>query len=93
MADNIVSRCIVCDYGATDEEITRLKLMACPRCGHKGRPCDPVEDIQVKVNWHELRILAIWAERWANWCAGQSSDDSVYSMPQVVFSIARRLEV
>jgi len=25
----------------------------------------PKDDVTIKINWHELRILGMWAERWA----------------------------
>ncbi|TAK10594.1 MAG: hypothetical protein EPO32_14785 [Anaerolineae bacterium] len=28
-------------------------------------PCDPAADFLIEVNWHELRILGIWASNWA----------------------------
>lgn len=38
----------------------------CPKCGDKGTSLNPKEDVNIKVNWHELRILTLWAEWWAN---------------------------
>lgn len=35
---------------------------ACPNCNSDGVPCDVADDVTVKINWHELRILCIWAE-------------------------------
>lgn len=37
----------------------------CPRCGSNGLPMDPADDVTVKVNWHELRIMGVWAENHA----------------------------
>ena len=41
----------------------------------------------VKINWHELRILTIWAENWASRCKEDNA-----TMPVTVEAIARRLE-
>lgn len=38
---------------------------ACPACGSTGVPCDIREDVAVSINWHELRILGIWATNYA----------------------------
>ena len=38
----------------------------CPCCGSTGLPCDPSDDFLIEVNWHELRILGIWASNWAD---------------------------
>lgn len=37
----------------------------CPQCGDTGIPSDPAKDINIVINMHELRILSLWAERWA----------------------------
>lgn len=60
---------------------------ACPGCGTTSLPCSPDQDFILQVNWHELRVLTMWAERWAQ---RYSSED--LNMPQVVAAIARRLQ-
>lgn len=70
------ARCVVCDSEFTLEELDALppeKHGACPACGHDGVPCDPAQDVTVKINWHEIRILTIWADNWArDRCTPQS---------------------
>ena len=39
-------------------------LKACPNCKTQGFPCSFSEDVSITINWHELRLLTIWAERW-----------------------------
>jgi predicted RNA-binding Zn-ribbon protein involved in translation (DUF1610 family) len=39
-------------------------LYACPACGSKSVPCAEAHQVTVSINWHELRILCIWAENW-----------------------------
>lgn len=57
-------------------------LEVCPQCGSKGVPCADEYQIKASVNWHELRILCIWAERWAHQHAGGAG---------TVYAIAGRL--
>ena len=57
-----VWRCVICDH----EVDSTCRLRACPKCGTTSIPCDSSLDVTVKINWHELRILAIWAEFHAN---------------------------
>lgn len=59
----IVARCVQCDSEFTEEQL--LDQLACPACGTKSIPCDPSKDVQIKINTHELRILTIWADNWA----------------------------
>jgi hypothetical protein len=54
------ARCIVCNAEFTDEEIKNANK--CPKCGNSGAPANPKDDVTVKINWHELKILCTWAE-------------------------------
>jgi RNA polymerase subunit RPABC4/transcription elongation factor Spt4 len=58
-------------------------LNGCPKCGTKGLPCAWRDQVTVTVNWHELRVLGIWAENY-----GRSIEKQ-----NVIFAIARRLQV
>lgn len=41
-------------------------LTACPGCGDsRGVPANSRDVVTVSITWHELRILVMWAERWA----------------------------
>lgn len=59
----IVARCLACNAEFTEKQIA--KAVACPACGSKSTPCSPQEDVTIKINVHELRILGIWAENYA----------------------------
>lgn len=80
-------RCTICDF----EIEAAVSLDCCPKCGTKSLPYDTDNDVTVKINWHELRILATWAEFWANQHESTSVPDT--SMRQTIYSIVRRLEV
>lgn len=57
-------------------------LSSCPFCGTRGVPCEDKDQVLVSANWHELRILVIWAENWSR----------EHDLGKTVASIARRLE-
>src|SRR5689334_22184758 len=57
------TRCTLCAAEFTEQELENVK--ACPSCGTEGIPCDIADDVTIKINWHELRILGIWASFWA----------------------------
>jgi DNA-directed RNA polymerase subunit RPC12/RpoP len=59
----------------------------CPECGHRGIPADLTEKVSVSITWHELRVLTIWAERWASHCK-----DTPNMLP-TVYGIADRLQM
>ncbi len=61
-------------------------LNACPKCGHKGVPCGDENQVTVSVNVHELRLLCIWAENYA-----QSISKAGDTYNEVVYAIACRL--
>lgn len=84
----IVARCVLCSSEFTN---TQLKgASACPKCGNEGLPMSPKQDVEIKVNWHELRILTIWAEHWANHI--KDAPDAKGQPVQTIFAIAKRLQ-
>lgn len=74
-------RCTACGAEFSDEEIAGAK--ACPTCGSTSVPCLMSQDVTIRINWHELRILTIWASNWA----GQHGCDN-----GALAAILRRLE-
>lgn len=69
-------------------------LEGCPHCGTTGTPCSYDQQYEVVVNRHELRVLCIWAENWANYCERDPKTDEQTKkgqMKDVVASIANRL--
>ena len=80
-------RCTICNFEIADS----AGLNVCPKCGTMSLPMDSADDLSVRINWHELRILAIWAEFHAD--AHESESKPNQSMRQAVYSIVRRLEV
>jgi hypothetical protein len=50
----------------------------------------PKQDVEVKVNWHELRILTMWAENWANRI--KDDPDTKANPVRTIFAIAKRLQ-
>lgn len=64
-------------------------MFGCPNCGEsKGTPASSKDYVDVRVTWHELRLLVIWAENWAN---KHKDSPGSESMPRVVYGIADRL--
>lgn len=57
------TRCTTCSAEFTDEEIQSANC--CPSCKTTGLPMDMAQDATININWHELRILTIWASNWA----------------------------
>jgi len=81
--------CTMCGARFTQEEI---KGWGCPKCGNQGVPCGCDKDTTVEVNWHELHILCVWAENYAEQIKERGNDPGADSMPGVVHAIARRLQ-
>lgn len=65
------TRCTPCGAEFTDDEIAGAT--SCPTCGGKAIPMAIKNDCQVTINTHEIRILTIWASRWAE----QNGDESM----------------
>jgi hypothetical protein len=79
-------RCAVCDWRAPDESAVE-GLTACPQCDSTGIPLGPDNDLTIAVNWQELRVLVMWAERWGS----QYERQDAFMLP-LVRAIARRIE-
>lgn len=75
--------CTQCGHRVTSFE----GLSGCPDCGTTSMPCNDANQVTVQVNWHELRVLVIWAENYARFI-----EDQTPGCEQTVVSIARRLE-
>lgn len=58
-------RCQVCLLEYHSSDVIQQGLKACPNCGTMLPPQLIAEDGYVKVNWQELRVLAIYAKRWS----------------------------
>ncbi len=64
-------------------------LTKCPRCGTTSKPCSNRDQVAVSINLHELRILCIWAENWADKCRDDASSPS--DMSELIKAITARI--
>lgn len=78
------TRCTTCATEFTDAEI--VGHSACPSCKSPGVPMAIAQDVTLKINWHELRILTIWASNFAG------SKDFPAPSRAALNAIIRRLE-
>jgi hypothetical protein len=67
------------DCGHRVESFDGLK--ACPACNSPSVPCADERQVNININWHELRILCIWAENYQR----------ARQLGKTVYAIARRL--
>lgn len=74
-------RCTRCYEEFTEEESKDADC--CPKCGSKGLPHLISEDVNVKISWHELRILCNWASSYADTAEG-FTDDSKETLKAIV---------
>ncbi len=81
MGKVVITWCTLCGKRFTQEELGD-GVNECPSCGDKGLPCPSEQDFLLSINWHELHLLCVWAENWAN-------DND---LGNVVQAIAKRLE-
>lgn len=86
MITQLITRCTICRSEFSDEEIQNIE--ACPKCNTTSIPCDMKDDVTIQINWHELRILGIWAENWARQLVADGTKDS----DKVVAAIAKAIE-
>lgn len=85
MSKEIAMWCTACGARQTGEETKNAH--ACPRCGNNGAPCHPDKDYLIEINWHELRILTIWATNFA----ASFKDETAAASQQALRGIIHRL--
>lgn len=86
-------RCIHCGKEFTDEETKFVN--SCPSCNTKSLPCAINDDVDIKINWHELHILVVWAENWARQLDEKhpvTNTDEPFNHLYTIMTIAERLQ-
>lgn len=73
-----VGFCIECSYQIDSWE----GLKGCPNCASTSVPCSADAQVNISINWQELRVLCMWAERWGLEKVGGAG---------TVYSIAERI--
>jgi hypothetical protein len=71
-------RCTKCYEEFSEEE--RKNASCCPKCGAKGVPMLISQDLDIKINWHELRLLSIWAENWSEEKCDEDSRETLQAI-------------
>ncbi len=83
-------QCIKCDSLFTDEEIEGHN--SCPNCKTKNIPLDLNNNVNIKINIQELRILCMWAENYAVTVDNKNLDDAYHeSLVGTVDKIASKI--
>lgn len=90
-SDVKTARCTRCRAEFSEREIMQNTTGGCPKCGTHGVPMAVSQDTEVKINWHELRILIIWAENWERHVHAKQWQSEDGLGVGVVASIAREL--
>lgn len=84
--ESALIRCTTCRAEFDQSETEGAS--ACPRCGSTGVPMWVSDDVTIKINLHELRILSIWADNWAR----EKCDQDVQEMLDAVLrALGRQL--
>lgn len=86
MAEGLL--CLNCSEVINPEQAQRLSC--CPNCGDRGTPADLATTVTLNITTHELRVLVMWAERWAGMERQTTTDRE--EMQRAVYGIADRLE-
>ena len=57
-------RCALCKWtGDFERDILPKNVDRCPNCGTLQKPLATKEDVVLKINWQDLRLLCIYAQR------------------------------
>jgi hypothetical protein len=84
-----IARCIHCRSEFTADQLRGAK--SCPTCGDTAQPLSLQDDVTITINWHELRLLCSWAEKWSEHliASGQHSTSNDY---MTIYSIIEALQ-
>jgi hypothetical protein len=77
-------RCTTCREEFSHEELEGVTC--CPSCGSIGVPMAIADDVEITINWHELRILGMWASNWAG--AHFPATDSAKGLAMILHAIS-----
>lgn len=81
-----IIRCTLCRVEIPENEIPQ-DASCCPQCGSKGLPQFVDHDVDIRINWHDLRVLCIWAKNWED----QMISRGQYDDPSVIDAISRQI--
>ncbi len=85
------TRCTICSHSYKNEDLKGVNC--CPYCKTKSKPCDPENDISIKINSHELRIIFMWASGYGRREDDKKLDDPNWeSLSKTVDIIAERVK-
>lgn len=59
-------RCALCEKEYYSNDPLLKNIETCPNCNTKWPPCRIDEDVNLKINWFDLRLLANFAVRWSD---------------------------
>lgn len=76
-------KCIICGH---EEDVTENRE-ECPNCHTEAMPMIAGDTVDITMNWHELRIALMWAERWAL----EKCDKEQPHSSGIVYAIADRI--
>ncbi len=86
--DKISAKCVDCRSEFTKKDLEGATTQ-CPSCGSTCVPMSPDNDVEIKINWHELRILFMWAERWADHVKQKEEGPDFL---QTIYAIAKEVQ-
>ncbi|MEW5801912.1 MAG: hypothetical protein AB1847_07370 [bacterium] len=84
-----IARCIRCRSEFTSGQLNGVT--SCPSCGDTSQPLSLQDDVTVKINWHELRVLCSWAEKWSEHLA-ESGQHPTAGSCMTIYSIIGALQ-
>ncbi len=78
--ENTTIRCTDCYSEFTESQIEGQT--SCPNCNTPSLPMFIDRDTTIKINWHELRILTMWASNWAE--ANFKNESGYKTLKQII---------
>lgn len=82
-------RCCVCLSEFALIELQKAKLKECPVCKTRIPLIKVKHDMDVRVNWQDIRMLAIYAQRWAAGFDQDGDKHALFALQNILTKLAK----
>lgn len=88
---NYNSRCPVCLFEFNMESMAKMGVKGCPHCKTQLQMLGMNQDGYFKANWQDIRVLAIYARRWAAMfdMTNQGNVDAVKALANIIQGLSK----
>lgn len=82
-------RCPVCLCEWNEAVLTKAGIKQCPNCKTIIAPMNISEDGYIRINWQDMRVLAVYAKRWSSMfdLSNKGNRDAIQALVHILYKI------